>query len=338
MVSDALRTALAAFVQAEMGPGLEPAAISDSDGHAGLTFLFDVVRATDGATAGRYVLKIPPHGVARRGNTDVYRQAPLLRALHAAGLPVPRVPYAGEGEAYFGVPYIVMERMPGRTFFVWDPHVSFSRERAETESLWRQAVEALPRFHRFDWRRELAHWQAPEPLTEQVTRWRRIYQHAQEPRWLAQAEAVEALLLRTMPTDAPVGLYHGDYQPGNILYEEGRLTGVIDWEISGIGDILLDIGWLMMAADDANWVDAWHVIHPPPVAEIRDIYERGMDRTFPDIPWYQAFAGYRLASIGCLNVKLHRTGKRHDPIWESMSLCLSPMFERAMEILAGRVP
>lgn len=337
MVTDELRASLTAFVQAEMGPGLTPVDVSDSDGHAGLTFLFDVQRAQDDAVMGSYVLKIPPRGVARRGNTDVYRQAPLLRALHAAGLPVPRVPYAGAGEDYFGVPYIVMERMPGRTFFVWDPHVSFSRAREETESLWRQAVEALPRFHRFDWRRELAHWQAPEPLHEQVTRWRRIYQHAQEPRWLAQAEAVEALLLKTMPAAAPVGLYHGDYQPGNILYDQGRLTGVIDWEISGIGDLLLDIGWLMMAADKANWVDAWHVIHPPSVEEIRDIYERGMDRTFADIPWYQAFAGYRLASIGCLNVKLHRTGKRHDPIWEAMSWCLSPMFERAREILAAGV-
>ena len=34
-----------------------------------------------GAPVGSYVLKMAPVGVARRGNTDVYRQAPLLRAL-----------------------------------------------------------------------------------------------------------------------------------------------------------------------------------------------------------------------------------------------------------------
>ncbi len=335
MVTSELTDNLARFVQIHLGPEIELAEVTDSDGHAGLTFLFDTCQRGTHQRAGRYVLKIPPKGVARRGNTDVYRQAPLLRALHAAELPVPQVPFASAEEDIFGVPYIVMERLPGRTYFVWDPHASFIRTAAAAEPLWRQAVEVLPRFHQFDWQRQLADWQAPEPLAEQVARWRKIYLHAPEPQWITQAEAVEALLLKTLPSGTPVGLYHGDYQPGNVLYEHGQLTSVIDWEISGIGDVLLDIGWLMMVADPANWVPTWQAIYPPTVAEIRDLYEARMGHTYASIPWYQAFAGFRLASIGCLNVKLHRKGQRHDPIWESMGLCLSNMFERAREILSA---
>lgn len=66
------------------------------------------------------------------------------------------------------------------------------------------------------------------------------------------------------------------------------------------------------------------------------MYEARMGRRFASIPWYQAFAGYRLGSIGCLNVKLHRKGQRHDPIWESIGGCLSSMFDRAREILLAR--
>jgi len=99
--------------------------------------------------------------------------------------------------------------------------------------------------------------------------------------------------------------------------------------------VLLDIGWLMMVADQENWVDAWRPVYPPDVAEIRDTYESRMGQRYPEIPWYQAFAGYRLASIGCLNVKLHRKGQRHDPLWENMGLCLSNMFERARALLAA---
>ena len=332
MIPDTLRDALAHLVAQRLGADWSLAEIHESDGHAGLTFLFDVQGPLDAQR--RYVLKLPPAGVARRGNTDVYRQAPLLRALRGADLPVPGVPWAEPDEdTPFKLPYIVMECLPGRTLFVWDPHPSYVRTPEVIGPLWRQAVEALPHFHRFDWRTRLAGWQAPEPLAEQVTRWRRIYQQAPEPRWIAQAEAVEALLLAHLPEGSPVGLYHGDYQPGNILYADGRLTGIIDWEISGIGDVLLDIGWLMMAADQHNWVDQWHAICPPPVDELRDVYEAGMRERFPAIPWYQAFAGFRLGSIGCLNVKLHRKGQRHDPIWESIGLCLSNMFERAREIL-----
>jgi aminoglycoside phosphotransferase (APT) family kinase protein len=336
MVSDELKANLARFIRERIGPEMELASVSDSDGHAGLTFLFETRLAGASTVVGRYVLKIPPKGVARRGNTDVYRQAPLLRALRGDDLPVPAVPWAEDDEALFGVPFIVMERLPGRTYFVWDPLPIFERTAQAAEPLWRQAVEVLPRIHQFDWRRHLATWQTPEPLLEQITRWQRIYRQAPEPRWAEQAAEVEALLLKTMPQDTLLGLYHGDYQPGNVLYEAGRLTGVIDWEISGIGDSLLDIGWLMMTADQANWVESWHSIYPPAVAEIRDIYEQGMGRTYADIPWYQAFAGFRLASIGCLNVKLHRRGQRHDPIWENMGLCLSAMFERSREILLSR--
>lgn len=333
MITPELEANLAAFIHDQIGPEFELAGLHDSDGHAGLTFLFETRRRGETAIAAEYVLKIPPPGVARRGNTDVYRQAPLLRAMHAAGLPVPAVPYAGENEHWFGVPFIVMERLPGRVFFIWDPHHSFVRNPETAEPLWRQCVEALVKFHQFDWRAPLADWESPEPLREQVSRWQRIYLHAQEPQWIEQAREVEQLLLATVPAGTPVGVFHGDYQPGNMLYEQGQLTGVIDWELAGIGAQLLDVGWLMMVADPANWVPEWHSVHPLPPAEIQAIYEAGMGQHYPDMAWYQAYAGYRLGSIGCLNVKLHRKGQRPDPIWESMSLCLSRMFERARVLL-----
>jgi len=334
MVSHELERNLAGFVREEMGPGLELAGLHDSDGHAGLTWLFETRRRGEDDVAGRYVLKLAPKGVARRGNTDVYRQAPLLRALHAAGLPVPSVPFASEDERAFGVPYVVMDRMPGRVFFVWDPHPSFARTPEVAAPLWRQCAETLPRFHRFDWRRELAGWQEPEPLVEQVERWQKVYRHSPVPDWIARAERVEELLLATLPDPEPVGLFHGDYQPGNALFQDGRLVGIVDWELSGLGAQLLDVGWLMMAADPASFVDAWHPIHPIPCDEIRAIYEAGMGRRFETIPWFQAFAGYRLASIGCLNLKLHRTGRRVDPTWERIALGVAQMFDRAREILS----
>jgi len=334
MVSDELERSLAAFVGDAMGPELELAGLHDSDGHAGLTYLFETRRRGSGEPAGRYVLKLAPKGVARRGNTDVYRQAPLLRALHAAGLPVPSVPFASEDERAFGVPYLVMDRMPGRVYFVWDPHESFVRAPGAAAPLWRQCAEVLPRFHRFDWRTHLAGWQEPEPLLDQVKRWQKIYRHSPVPDWIARAERVEELLLASLPEAEPVGLFHGDYQPGNALYESGRLVGIVDWELSGIGAQLLDVGWLMMAADPESFVDEWHPIHPIPCDEIRAIYEAGMGRRFDAIPWFQAFAGYRLASIGCLNVKLHRTGRRVDPTWERIALGVAQMFERARAILS----
>jgi aminoglycoside phosphotransferase (APT) family kinase protein len=45
------------------------------------------------------------------------------------------------------------------------------------------------------------------------------------------------------PPPVPLGLVHGDFQPGNILVAEGRPPVVIDWEFSRIGDPREDIGY-----------------------------------------------------------------------------------------------
>ena len=328
-----LRAALSAFISAELGGAARVVDLQESDGHAGLTFLFEVADA-QGARSG-YVIKLPPKGVRRHGNTDVYRQAPLMRALFEAGVPVPRVPWAYDDNPWFEVPFIVMERLPGRVFFVWDPPAMFERSAAAAEPLWEQCATALAHMHQFDWRTHLADWEKPEALTDQITRWERIYAQAPEPAWIKAAEATEKALFATRPDGEPVGLFHGDYQPGNLLYHAGKLTGIIDWEISGIGAKLLDIGWLMMIADAANWTPVYHPIFPLSPERLRAAYEHGVGQRYEEIPWYQALAGYRLASIACLNVKLHRKGQRHDPAWEKIGLSVMPMYARAQAILAA---
>ena len=48
-------------------------------GHAGLSFGFTVEH---GEARDELVMRVPPKGVRRKGNTDVIRQVPLLQALH----------------------------------------------------------------------------------------------------------------------------------------------------------------------------------------------------------------------------------------------------------------
>ncbi|MCP5198972.1 MAG: phosphotransferase family protein [Gammaproteobacteria bacterium] len=334
MQLDEVRHGLEAFIADEIGAQARLGSLAESDGHAGLTFLFEIV---DGARTLPYVIKLPPRGVRRSGNTDVYRQAPLLRALHADGLPVPDVPWAWEHEdnPWFGLPFIIMERLPGHTFFVWDPAAGVSRDPADCERYWTDCVTTLARLHAFDWQRHLPDWEAPMELEREITRWERIYAQAPEPAWARAAAATERALLDSMPAALPFGLFHGDYQPGNCLYQDGSLVGVIDWELSGIGAQLLDLGWLLMVADAAIWTPGWMPVNPLPLARVRALYAAGRGEDFDHVDWFHALANYRLASIACLNVKLHRTGKRHDPIWEHNGRSVLPMYERALALVAG---
>ena len=54
---------------------------------------------------------------------------------------------------------------------------------------------------------------------------------------------VAAWLRANKPPPVPLGIVHGDFQPGNILVAEGQPPVVIDWEFTRIGDPREDIGY-----------------------------------------------------------------------------------------------
>lgn len=329
-----LLPALQRYIGAEFGAGAAVRNLAVMEmGHAGLTFGFEVIDAGGGRRLADLILKLAPPGVRRLGNTDVYRQAPLLRALHAAGLPVPDVPFASAGEGELGTPFIMMQRLAGRPLIIWEPDPGFDRGEAAVASLWQQCTRVLADLHRFDWRARLADWEAPRPLRQEVERWDGVLAKAPEAGWIAAGERVRDRLLAQLPAGQPIGLVHGDYQPGNALYDAGRLTGIIDWELSSIGSQLLDLGWLMMLADPLSWHPEWKAVSAPAPEAIRARYEAAVGRRFTDVAWYQALAGYRLGAISCLNVRLHRTGRRPDAMWEKFALAVPSMFARAEALL-----
>jgi hypothetical protein len=50
--------------------------------------------------------------------------------------------------------------------------------------------------------------------------------------------------------------------------------------------------------------------------------------------WYRALAGYRMASLTAHYLRLHRSGRRPDDVWESIAESVPMMLRRARE-LAG---
>ena len=325
------------FIDATCGAGTTAEGLRVMEaGHAGLTFGFDLVGPEPDARRG-LVLKLAPSGVRRSGNTDVYKQAPLLRALHAAGLPVPGVPYADPGESWFGVPFIMMERLPGLPFFVWQPDPAFDRSAAAVMLIYEQTIAAMAAVHRFDWRRHLPDWEKPRALVDEILRWDGVLAKAPRADWIESGRLVRERLLATRPDGAPIGLVHGDCQPGNALFDGGRLTGLIDWELASIGSRRIDVGWMMMLADRSSWPDGWRPVCPMLPAQVAAQYAEAMGEACDDLPWYQAYAGYRLGAISCLNVHLHRSGRRPDPTWERFALAIEPMFSRATALL-DRLP
>lgn len=156
----------------------------------------------------------------------------ILRFLEKAPLPVPRPVLLDERGALFGMPAMVMTRLPGRGVLEpSDPH------------RWaRQLGRALAAVHRLPAR------SMPRHLVPPPQRWLTEWQRREPPHHLAGdplADAIWPVLRRherALQT-APHVLVHNDYWAGNTLWREGKLCGIVDWGSAAFGPAGGDVGY-----------------------------------------------------------------------------------------------
>jgi aminoglycoside phosphotransferase (APT) family kinase protein len=321
---------LDAWAKATYGDGATTRGLQVLPGHAGLTYGFAIVDAT-GAVTEELVLRLPPAGVRRQGNTDVLRQAPLIDALDRAGVPVAPVRFASDDEQWFGVPYLAVARMPGRTVSI------DTGAEPPSQGHFDAAVRTLAKLHAVAWERELADWSAPRSYGVEVRSWDRAIEKAGPADWRDAADRVRTALIAAAPDSPRVGILHGDYQFSNLLFEGENLVAVLDWEISGIGPQLLDLGWFLVINDQRSWAHEVALDTRPGDEELRRTYGEaaGHDVDQIEFGYAKAVAAYRFAAIAALNLSLHRSGRRVDEHWELIAPSIPILLARAGDDLAG---
>jgi aminoglycoside phosphotransferase (APT) family kinase protein len=331
-----LEQRLVPFVRAKYGdPGALVSQVQPMPGHAGFAYGFT---ATSRGRSESWFLRLPPPGVQWQGTADVLRQVEILNALDATDVPHCRVRWSGEDLEWFGRPYFVVPMLTGDVLRLgpgeWGAKLPMERLR----DMAGQAMRALAGVHRVDWR-TTPRLGAPIPAADDVVRWDRFLAKVAEPERFALQPRVRERLLAALPGDAPVGVFHGDFQVGNLFYSfDGRLLAVIDWELVGVGATLNDVGWIATFNDPAAWAGGGRGPGPgasgfPSAEELVAMYAEAWGTKLPDLGWYRALAAYKFAIISGLNLGLHRRGKRHDPMWERVAESIEPLLARAAELL-----
>jgi aminoglycoside phosphotransferase (APT) family kinase protein len=196
-------------------------------------------RLTGGVSAEITALEIArPDGrtaklvVRRHGETDRARnpriardEFALLRIAEAHGLAAPKPLYLDESCDLFPTPVLVVAYVEGETDFApADLAAYLSQMAAELVTI--HSVKDGPELS-FLPRRATGIDEPPVNLDTSLS----------EDRIRAALESARSLA----PANAPV-LLHGDYWPGNILWRDGNLVAVIDWEDARVGDPLSDLG------------------------------------------------------------------------------------------------
>ena len=301
-------------------------------GHAGFSYGFT---ANSAGTSESWYLRLPPPNVNWKGTADVLRQVTALHALKGTGVPHCDVRWSGDDLEWFERPYFVVPKLDGDIFRQEEGGWGRVLPKETRWSMARQAMTALAGVHKVDWKSTCAYLGAPVPFDEDVCRWDKFVSRAAEPKMMVHQPALRERLLGAIPEDAPVGLFHGDFQWSNVFFSyQGDLLAIIDWELTGIGATLNDVGWMATFNDP----DAWSHEHPvsdlmPGADELVDMYAEAYGQPLPNLNWFRALAAYKFAIITGFNLYLHRTGKRPDPTWENIGPSAKTLMERALGLL-----
>lgn len=211
------------------------------------TWSFDLEIGAEGAAETRpLVLRRDPPGRTGAGESDRGLEFRVVRAAFEAGVPVPCAHWACSDPEVFATPFYVMDRVAGEALprrLLRDDRYAGARER-----LIPQLAEIAVRIHEVPVDHPgLADLPAPpagvSPALVEIERL------AAGARALA-AEPHPALALAErwlrarLPGHRRLALVHGDYRIGNVLFDEGGVRAVLDWELSKLGDPVEDLGWL----------------------------------------------------------------------------------------------
>jgi aminoglycoside phosphotransferase (APT) family kinase protein len=225
---------------AGVAPALEARVVSVrpiSGGYSRVTAVAEVDCA-DG-TQQRLVLRSDPASGKTVFDSDRGDEWALLSSL--AGVEAVRIPrprwFDATGEA-FGSKTIVMDHVVGTPLQLTlggdDDRAARTTYLEVAAALSRIPLDALP-----------STMSRPASWEEHIEAAIDIYDHAE--RELADSDPfiryVVAWLRANRPPPVPLGVVHGDFQPGNILVADGRPPVVIDWEFTRIGDPREDIGY-----------------------------------------------------------------------------------------------
>ena len=270
-------------------------------GHSNLTF-----RITD-ADGRKFALRRPPTGPLPPGAHDVLREHRILAALQGSPVPVPRVVAACADAAINGAPFYVMSWVDGP--IVDDPprvESVLPTEQARRESAFR-LVDTLAALHRVDVDAVGLGDLGPREdyLARQLARLQQVWQRT-KTREYPLIDELHRRLQGDRPAQIHTGLVHSDFRFGNvILGPDGAPAAVLDWELCALGDVLVDLGFLLANWDGPEdpWPNVWMAVPPtraggfPSRREIVARYEAATGWDVSRIHYYRAFVLWRIAII-----------------------------------------
>ena len=306
-----------------------------SGGKSNLTYVVS-------SAAGEVVLRRPPLSTVLATAHDMGREYTVMTALRDTAVPVPVTRLLCTDEEVLGAPFYVMDRVAGHVIRT-DLPPGYADSPADRERMSRALVEVLAAIHDVEIAGRLDGFGRPEGYLErQLRRWVRQWE-ASKAEELPALDELAAELGASRPEQSASTLVHGDYRLDNTIMhptDPSTVAAVLDWELSTLGDPLADVGLLYVYWGDPDNDITQGVIRRvtsepgfPSQADVMQMYAEASGRDLSALPWYIAFATYKLAVISAGIAARARAGAMIGEGFDTAGAAVLPLVDAGLETL-----
>jgi aminoglycoside phosphotransferase (APT) family kinase protein len=253
------------------------------------------------------VVRRPPFGPVPPTAHDMAREFRWLSAMHAVFPLAPRPYLLCEDLDVIGAVFYAMERRRGIVVRAEEPAALAHPEARRRLS--QALIDTLADLHAIDVAASgLSALGKPAGFVERQVRGWSDRWHRSKTTPLPEMDALAEWLRDHLPGDPPApSVVHGDFKLDNVMLDPddvGRIVAIFDWEMSALGDPLVDLGivltyWSTTAPPEQR--DALTTVtHRPGYFTRDDIIERyaaRSGRNLSGIRYYEIFAVFKIAVV-----------------------------------------
>jgi aminoglycoside phosphotransferase (APT) family kinase protein len=306
-------------------------------GHSNLTYLLRFGNH-------EFAMRRPPFGQVPPKAHDMARECRILTALNPVFPLAPKPYMLCEDPSLIGSTFYVMERRHGLIVRNQEP-AQLANQPDQRRRVSNAVVDVLADLHLIDVDANgLTSLGKPMGFVErQVRGWTERW-HRSKTSEQTEMDALSQWLRERLPPDpVKASFVHGDYKLDNVMLDPndvGRLVAVFDWEMSAVGDPLVDLGiflayWVHTAAAVQNDSLA-SVTARPGWATREEILQRYSQKTGHDvgnIKFYEVFAVFKLAVVLQQIFYRYHRGQTDDARFASLDKHVESLARTAMELV-----
>ncbi|XP_075690915.1 acyl-CoA dehydrogenase family member 10 [Rhinoderma darwinii] len=193
------------------------------------------------------VLRKKPPGKLLPAAHAVEREYRILKAIGEAGVPVPKVFNLCEDSSIIGTPFYLMEYVTGRIFK--DPALP-GLDATQRHAIYTEMNKVLRKIHSVDIQAAQLQDYGKQGayIQRQVQMWTKQYRSS-ETHTIPAMERLIEWLPHHLPPNQITTVVHGDFRLDNLIFhpEKVEVLGVLDWELSTLGDPLSDVAYNCLA-------------------------------------------------------------------------------------------